>query len=125
MLAREHDRTVLRRLFELAAQQHDRIPPAALRGFVTSDRDETPRALAVELLADQDRMTPPPAPCSDRSPPTTRAVRCVGDGANSPREPGQPGGPASEVPSKRRMRTCSRGHCTPGTATLCECEIVN
>jgi hypothetical protein len=53
VLAGERDSKVLQTLFEVAAQQHDRIPSEALRTFVTSDRDGTPRAQAVELLADQ------------------------------------------------------------------------
>jgi hypothetical protein len=60
VLARERDSKVLQTVFEVAAQMPDRIPPEALRAFVTSDRDGTPRAQAVELLTDQagdDRAT--------------------------------------------------------------------
>ena len=61
VLARERDSKVLQTVFEVAAQLQDhRIPPEALRTFVRSDRDGTPRAQAVELLTDQagdDRAT--------------------------------------------------------------------
>jgi len=53
VLARERDSKVLEALFEAAAQQEERIPPDALRAFARNDRDGTPRAQAVELLADQ------------------------------------------------------------------------
>jgi len=53
VLARERDAKVLQHVLEMAAQQHDRIPPAVLRAFATRDLDGAPRAQAVELLADQ------------------------------------------------------------------------
>jgi hypothetical protein len=59
ILARERDSKVLQMVIELAAQQHERIPPQALRTFVSSDRDGMARAQAVELLADQAGADPP------------------------------------------------------------------
>ncbi len=53
VLARERDSRVLQTLFEVAAQQQDRVPLEALRTFAASDRDGTPRAQAVEMLADR------------------------------------------------------------------------
>jgi hypothetical protein len=53
VLARERDGRVLRRVFGLAAQQRDRMPPETLRMVIQRDLDGTPRAQAVELLADQ------------------------------------------------------------------------
>lgn len=57
-LARERDSRVLLTVFELAAQQQDRIPAETLRTFARSDRDGTVRAQALELLADQTGADP-------------------------------------------------------------------
>jgi hypothetical protein len=102
VLARERDSAVLKRLLELTAQQDERIPPEALRGFVTSNRDGTPRALAVELLADQTGDDP-----------ATRAVLrslATNDLSSEVREAAQtalanleaPPPPASEFPNVKR-----------------------
>jgi hypothetical protein len=55
VLARERDSRVLQQVFELAAQQHQRISGEALQAFAAGDADGAPRAQAVELLADQAR----------------------------------------------------------------------
>ena len=102
VLARERDSKVLEALFEAAAQHEERIPPDALRAFARSDRDGTPRAQAVDLLADQTGDQPATRAllrslaASDRSP----EVREAATTALSILE-GPSARPASEVSSDR------------------------
>ena len=102
VLARERDSRVLRQLLELAAQQHERIPPEALRTFVASGMDGTPRAQAVELLADQAGDDPATRALlrslatRDGSPEVRNAAATALENLNAPPAP-----PTSELPRAR------------------------